>query len=149
MILDVTFDLVNDIYKPYRKPSNRPLYINKHSNHPPNVLKQLHKSIEKHISETSSNTDVFNRSIKIYKGALYKNNFKETLQFVIPAPKNSDENQKRKRKQNIIWFNPPYSKNVKTNVGKTFLELLSKRFSKDHQMYKIFNKNTVKVIIYP
>ena len=115
--LDVTFDLVNDIYKPYRKPSNKPLYINKHSNHPPNILKQLPKSIEKHISETSSNTDVFHKSIKIYKDALYENNFKETLQFVIPAPKNSDENQKRKRKRNIIWFNLPYSKNVKSNIS--------------------------------
>ena len=47
--LDVTFDLVNDIYKPYRKPSNKPLYINKHFNHPPNILKQLPESIEKHI----------------------------------------------------------------------------------------------------
>ena len=32
--LDVTFDLINDIYKPYYKPNNKPLYINKHSNHP-------------------------------------------------------------------------------------------------------------------
>ena len=119
--LDVTFDLVNDIYKPYRKPSNKPLYIKKHSNHPPGISKQLPKSIEKRTSETSSNIDVFNRSIKIYNDALYESNFKETLQFVIPAPKNNDENQKRKRKRNIIWFNPPYSKNVKTNIGKTFL----------------------------
>ena len=39
--LKVTFDLVNDIYKPYREPSNRPLYIDKHSNHPPNILKSF------------------------------------------------------------------------------------------------------------
>ena len=116
--LDVTFDLVSEIYKPYRKPNNKPLYINKHSNHPPNILKQLPKSIEKRISETSSNIDVFNRSIKIYNDALHESNFKETLKFVIPAPKNNDENQKRKRKRKIIWFNPPYSKNVKTNMGK-------------------------------
>ena len=59
---------------------------------------------------------------------------------------NSDEeNQKRKRKRNIIWFNPPYSKNVKTNIGKTFLQLLSKHFPKDHHMHKIFNRNTVKI----
>ena len=75
----------------------------------------------------------------------YMNCFKETLNFVIPAPKNNDENQKRKRKRNIIWFNPPYSKNVKTNIGKTFLQLLSKHFPKDHEMHKIFNKNTVKI----
>ena len=130
---------------PNHKPNNKPLYINKHSSHPPNILKQLPKFIEKRISETSSNTDVFNRSIKIYKDALHESNFKEILKFVIPAPKNNDENQKRKRKRNIIWFNPPYSKNVKTNIGKTFLQLLSKHFPKDHKMHNIFNKNTVKI----
>ena len=108
--LDVTFDLVNEIYKPYRKPNNKPLCINKHSNHSSNILKQLPKSIEKRISETSSNIDIFNRSIKIYNDALHERNFKATLQFTIPASKNNDENKKRKRKRNIIWFNPPYSK---------------------------------------
>ena len=130
---------------PNHKPNNKPLYINKHSSHPPNILKQLPKFIEKRISETSSNTDVFNRSIKIYKDALHESNFKEILKFVIPAPKNNDENQKRKRKRNIIWFNLPHSKNVKTNIGKTFLQLLSKHFPKDHKMHNIFNKNTVKI----
>ena len=45
--LDVTFDLYNNLYKPYRKPNDNPIYINKQSNHPPNVLKQLPKSIAK------------------------------------------------------------------------------------------------------
>ena len=47
--LNVTFDLLNEIYKPYHKPNNKPLYINKHFSHPPNILKQLPKSIEKRI----------------------------------------------------------------------------------------------------
>ena len=70
--LDITFDLVNSIYKSYRKPCNKPLYINKHSKQPPNILKQLPKSIGKRISETSSNDDVFNRSIKIYNDVIIK-----------------------------------------------------------------------------
>ena len=90
--LDVTFNLVNEIYKPYRQPNNKPLYINKHSSHPPNILKQHRKSSEIRISETSSNIDVFNRSIKIYNDALPESIFKEKLKFVIPAPKNNDEN---------------------------------------------------------
>ena len=52
--LDVTFDLDKNICKPYQKPNNSPIYINKNSNHPPNILKQLPKSIFKRISETSS-----------------------------------------------------------------------------------------------
>ena len=29
---------------------------------------------------------------------------------------------------NIIWFNPPFSRNVSTNVAKKFLQLLDKHF---------------------
>ena len=115
--LDVTFDLVNEICKPYRKPNNKPLYINKHSNHPPKISKQLSPNPLKNVY------------LKRHQTLIY------SLQFTIPAPRNNDENQKRKRKRNIIWFNPPYSKNVTTNIGKTFLQLLSKHFPKDHQMH--------------
>ena len=48
--LDVTFDLSTGKYKPYRKPNDDPLYINKHSNHPSSILRQLPTSINKRIS---------------------------------------------------------------------------------------------------
>ena len=32
--LDVNFDLTKDIYKPYRKPNDEPVYINRHSTIP-------------------------------------------------------------------------------------------------------------------
>ena len=44
--LDVKFDPVDEICKSYRKPNNKPLYIKKHCNHPPNISKQLLKSNE-------------------------------------------------------------------------------------------------------
>ena len=49
--LDVTLDLTNNIYKPYRKANNNPLYINKKSNLPPCILKELLVSIEKRLSK--------------------------------------------------------------------------------------------------
>ena len=51
----------------------------------------------------------------------------------------------RKRRRNIIWFNPPYSINVKTNISKRFLQLVDKYFPKKHKLNKIFNRNNVKV----
>ena len=45
----------------------------------------------------------------------------------------------------MIWFNPPYSKNVVTKVGHYFLKLLDKHFPRHHKLHKIFNRNTVKV----
>ena len=82
--LDVTLDLDNT-YKPFRKENNKPIYINKHSNHPPSILKQLPKSIEKRIFETSSNKDIFDESIKPYKDALKESGFSEALNYTAPT----------------------------------------------------------------
>ena len=139
--LDVTFDLDNNAYKPFRKDNNQPIYINKHSNHPPSILKQLPKSIEKRISETSSNKDIFDESIKPYKDALKESGFSEALNYIAPTTNKKQKNRKRK----IIWFNPPFSKSVKSNIGRIFLRLLSKHFPRNHTMHKIFNRNTVKI----
>ena len=57
--------------------------------------------------------------------------------------KNANDN-KWKRKRRIICFNPPFSKRIKTNIGKVFLQLLSKHFPKNHKIHKIFNRNIVK-----
>ena len=35
--------------------------------------------------------------------------------------------------------------NTRTNVGRTFLELVNKHFPVGHTLYKLFNKNTIKV----
>ena len=56
-----------------------------------------------------------------------------------------EANQARKRKLAIIWYNPPYSMNVKTNIVKTFFKLLQKRFPPSHPMYTIFKKNKIKI----
>ena len=52
---------------------------------------------------------------------------------------------RKNRKRNIIWFNPPYSKSLKTNIGKYFFRLLNKHFPPGHKLYKIFNKSTLKL----
>ena len=54
-------------------------------------------------------------------------------------------NNPRKRNRNIIWFNPPFSKNVATKIGRYFLNLLDKHFPQDHKFHKIFNRNNIKV----
>ena len=81
----MTSDLDNSAYKPFRKENNKPICINKHSNHPPSILKQLPKSIEKRISETSSNKDIFDESIKPYKDALKESGFNEALNYIAPT----------------------------------------------------------------
>ena len=81
-VLDTTFDLINDIYKSYRKPNDNPVYINENSNHPPTVLQQSAKSVSKRISETSSNEQIFKESITIYEKALKKSGFQTKLNML-------------------------------------------------------------------
>ena len=49
------------------------------------------------------------------------------------------------RRRNVIWFNPPYNKNVKTNTGREFISLINRSFPADHKMRKSFNRNTLKL----
>ena len=56
----------------------------------------------------------------------------------------NDKNDNKQRKRKIIWYNPPYSANIKT-IGKTFLNLTKKLFLKTNKLHKTFNKNTVKI----
>ena len=146
--LDVTFNLNNESYQPFRKPNNETKYIDISSNHPPQVLKQLQKSIEKRLSEISSTKqifEIFDNSKHLYEKALQESGFKEKLCYQQKDVNANSNRNKKKRQRKIIWFNPPFSKSVKTNLGKEFFKLLKRHFPKCHKMSKIFNKNTVKL----
>ena len=110
----------------------------------PKYFKTTAEIIAKRISETSSSEEIFNKSIKIYSKALKESGFTDELKYLPNEVQQLENNEGRKRKRKIIWFNPPYSKNVKTNVGRVFLKLLKKHFPASHILHKIFNKNTVK-----
>lgn len=53
--------------------------------------------------------------------------------------------KKQKCKRKIVWFNPPYSMGVKSNVGETFFETFTETFSSNTCILKLFNKDTVKI----
>ena len=88
-----------------------PVYINKKSNHPPTIIKDIPKAIAKRISEISSSEVVFNVSIPISSDALRKCGFHDNITF-IPKTTNSKTNKGKSRKGKIIWFNPLYCLSV-------------------------------------
>ena len=92
----------------------------------------------------SSNEEIFEKTKPAYRDALNKSGFQEKLSYTSAQNKN-DKNGNKQRKRKIIWYNPPYSANIKRNIGKTFLNLIKKHFSKTNKLHKIFNKNTVKI----
>ena len=51
---DVTFNLTNGTYQPYKKPNDPLFYVNTSSNHPPQVIKYIPTSISKKLNKNSS-----------------------------------------------------------------------------------------------
>ena len=109
------------------------------SNHPRSIIKQIPTSVSHRLSDNSANEEIFNNAKTEYENALKTSGHTADLEFNPNRPK------KRNRKRNIIWFNPPFNKNIKTNIGKTFLKLIDKHFPRSSQLHKIFNRNTIKV----
>ena len=117
------------------------MYIDINPNRPANIKKQIPKSTSKRICELSSKKEIFNNNIRTYNDALKRCEFQEKLDFVPEVPSDPHVNQRRKRKHKIIWFNPPYSKNVRTNIGKVFSNLLHKSFPSIHLFEKFLTIN--------
>ena len=92
--------------------------------------------ITKRISNISCDKECFDKASPDYNNALKSTSFNENIKFP------SKPIQGRKRSKIILWFNPPFSSNVKTNI---FLRLLDKHFPKHHIYYKLFNGNSIKI----
>ena len=98
------------------------IYIDINSNHPPQILKQLSKSISKRLSENSSSKEVFDKSKTLYEKSLNNSGFYENLIYYQDNRSKNQHKKIKKRQRKIIWFNPPFSKIVKTNIGKKFIK---------------------------
>lgn len=51
---------------------------------------------------------------------------------------NPQLNHKRKHQRKIMWYNSPWNANVKTNLGRTFLNIIDRCFPNGHPLHKIF-----------
>ena len=114
---DVTFNLNDGTYQPYQKTDNIIQYIYVESNHPLNIIKQIPKTIEKCLSQLSSNEEIFNESALFYEDKLHQSGYQQKLKY---NPVNTKTHSKHNHKKNIIWFNPPFNGNVSTKIDKYF-----------------------------
>ena len=73
--LDITLDLDSELYKPYMKPNDTPLYVDKHSNHPPSIIHNLPAWINMRLSNNSANEEVFKNALPPYRDALKKSGY--------------------------------------------------------------------------
>ena len=140
--LDVTLNLTDGSYYPYRKPNNETLYIDTNSNHPPTIIKYLPAAIGRRISDISSNKELFNKAKSHYESALKRSGHDKKLTYTErkkPAA-HTAQNSRKNRQRNVIWLNPPYSMNVQTNIGSEFLNLDSKHFPKKQPVQQDFQQ---------
>ena len=91
----------------------------------------------------TSDQECFNNAKGIYQKAFNKSGYK--YNFAYNEPCNETPCTQRNRPRNSIWYNPPYSKNVETNIGKCFLLLIDFHFPKFNPLHRIFNQNTIKL----
>ena len=94
----------------------------------------------KGISNLSCNKHEINKVKPLFESALKSSEFNYSMKFGAP-----DENARGNGNRKVIWFNPPYSLNVKTNIDEVFLKLVRKHFPRSHKLSKIFNLNTIKI----
>ena len=134
--------LLLGLYKPYMKENDQPLYVDSKSNHPPLVLKNIPLGVNRRLSKISANKEIFDAAKQPYQDALIRSGYNHTLEY---TPQAELPNRKKNRKKPITWFNPPFSLDVRTNIGREFLKLLDRAFPPDNPLSKLFNKHTVKV----
>ena len=96
--------------------------------------------ISQRLSMLSSSEAIFYEESAPYQKALEDSGYKEDLKYMAPQPQ-----KKKGRRRKILWFNPPFNLEVKTNVAAKFLKLIDKHFPKELPLGKYYNRCTVKV----
>jgi hypothetical protein len=61
--------------------------------------------------------------------------------------KETPEQPRRNRQRSIIWFNPPFSKNVKTNIERNFLSLIDKLSPPHHKLHNCLTETQLRSAI--
>ena len=69
----------------------------------------------------SSSKEEFCNAAPDYNDVLKRSRYQEDIKHWPQVIDKEKEKTKSKRKRNIMWFNPPYSKNIETNIGKQLL----------------------------
>ena len=80
--LDITLHQINGKYYPYHKPNDRPLYINRLSNHRTSILKHLTSAISRRLTHISHDTEVFREAVPLYNNMLRNSGFVDNVEYV-------------------------------------------------------------------
>ena len=139
--MDITFDLERNTYRQFKKTNDNLTYINTSSNYPPQIIKHLAQTISERSSRNYSSAEIFEQSKLAFEEALKIFCYKAKLQYI---QSNLRQKNTRRKTRKIIWFNSPFSLNVKTNMAKTFLQLIDKQFLQANKLHKALSVTPLK-----
>ena len=138
--LDVELNLNTGTHKTYTKPNNIQ-FVNVKSDHTESMKKNIPVACQKRLSLLSTNEDIINSASLQYQEALDKAGYKCKYN----ATATLGASKKRYRCKQIMWFNPPFSHYVKTNLGAEFLKIVDSCFLPGNPLRVMCNKNTIKL----
>ena len=96
-------------------------------------------------STNSSNIDIFTQNKNDWEIALKNGGYKTNLIYKTRNECSDKQNGKSNHKRGILWFNPPFNMYLANNIVKDFFKILWNNFSPTSTLYKIFNKNNIKL----
>ena len=79
--LDITLDLISEIYKPFMKPGNVPQYVNRNSKPPSPIIRSIPENINARLSNISSDKNAFDSAIPPYQEALKRSGYDCKLNY--------------------------------------------------------------------
>ena len=124
--------------------------MNISSNYPRSVLRQIPNAVKQRINWLSSCKRTFEESKGIYDDALKDSGFQDRLEYLTPVDlaskvksnnggnrtdikvgeiNNNSQSKRRGKNRNrkVVWFNPPFCKLTKINIGAIYQPLRSGR----------------------
>ena len=142
--LDITLNLYNGTLSPFRKNNEYPWHINVRSNNPRQIFKHIPNGIMFRLSTNSSDTNI-TQSNQDYELTLNNNGYKTKLVYKTTGETSNVRNRGRDRVMKILCFTPPYNVAVAKKSRKEFFRSLKKNCSPTKNLFKISNKNNVRL----
>ena len=125
--LDVTIS-TDGSHKPYKKPNSSLKYVNKASNHPPSIPRNIPSYIQKRLNTISSSEEVFNEAKSTYQRALSDAGYSEELTYNTDPQTTSRSTRRRRR--TIVWYNSPIQQECCNKHRERILQTIAAAFPK-------------------
>ena len=107
-------------------------------------MKNIPAGVNERLSRLSSCEAVFNAAAPPYQQALSDSGNDRKLRYDPVAGHSYISSKDRTRTSQITWFNPPFSLNIETNVGKDFFKIID-NFLQNNILAPIINRSKVKL----